>query len=110
MRALTSIMFAVFFIFCSMTYAAADVYRWKYQHAKGYTILEILDDDLIHVAFGAGSGPAPGQDTIFTSTMVFKKNYTGPKNLTVSVDKKSCETAELSVQIINDGCVSVTDR
>ena len=47
----------------------ADVERVKYQAQGNYLIVEVLDDDLIHFEYGAGTGPSPGTP-IETSEMI----------------------------------------
>lgn len=62
--------------------ADAAVQRKKYSNGSSYMIVEILDDDLVHVELSAvGTGPSTSQ-ALYTSPMVLKTDYTGPQSFT----------------------------
>lgn len=81
---------------CS-TEANAAVQRKKFSTPSGYLIIEVLDDDLLHVEVSAvGSGPS---DTapLYTSPMVHEAGYTGASSF---ADAGSVlETADLLVEV-----------
>jgi alpha-glucosidase len=87
----------------------ADVARYKYTAADGYLVLEVLDDDLLHLEFGAeGAGP-DGVQPISTSPMVSKGDYSGPTRLTDG-SNGLIETAALRVQVDPASlCATLTD-
>jgi alpha-glucosidase (family GH31 glycosyl hydrolase) len=96
-------------VLCGTTSVQADVGRYKYASADGYLVLEVLDDDLLHLQFGAaGTGPDATQP-LSASPMVSKVDYSGPTRLT---DKGNglVETAALRVQVDPATlCATVTD-
>ncbi len=49
----------------------------RFATGETYLLVEFLDDDLVHMESGVGSGPA-GDTAIFTTPMVYKTDYTGP--------------------------------
>lgn len=55
--------------------------RVKYQAGGNYLVVEVLDDDLIHVEYGRGAGPATGQ-ALATSPMISKQDYAGATTFT----------------------------
>ena len=57
--------------------AVSAIPQIKYQTADAYLLVEILDDDLVHLESGLGSGPETAQP-IATSPMVVKTDYPGP--------------------------------
>jgi alpha-glucosidase (family GH31 glycosyl hydrolase) len=91
------------------TAVQADVGRYKYTAADGYLVLEVLDDDLLHLEFGApAAGPGDGQP-IATSPMVSKVDYSGPTRPTHG-SNGLVETAALRVQVDPVTlCATVTD-
>ena len=87
----------------------ADVGRHTYTAAGGYLVLELLDDDLLHLQFGRAITPPDGLQRISTSPMVSRVDYSGPARLTDGNDG-TLETAELRVQVdAANLCVTVTD-
>jgi alpha-glucosidase len=91
------------------TVVQADVGRYRYTATGGYLLLELLDDDLLHLEFGA-AGVAPGDGRpIATSPMVSKVDYSGPTRLTDG-STGLVESAALRVQIDPASlCATVTD-
>ena len=79
------------------TTAWAEVPRVKYQAGGNYVVVEALDDDLIHIEYGRGAGPATSQ-ALATSPMVSKNDYAGA---TAFTDNGSgvLETRDIRLQI-----------
>jgi alpha-glucosidase len=67
----------------------------------------VLDDDLLHLAYGSGAGPDPAQP-IATSPMVFKSDYAGPGQFTRG--ERSLETAQLRLAVDVHGCATIEER
>jgi hypothetical protein len=89
--------------------ASAAVARHKYSAAGKYLVVEVLDDDLIHFEVSAiGSGPSLSQP-LYTTPMVFKTDYSGPKTF---VDNgNTIETAEIRLDIDPSNlCIAVKDK
>jgi alpha-glucosidase len=89
--------------------SGAAVQRVKYQAAGSYLVVEVLDDDLLHLEYGRGSGPATDA-AIDTSPMVSKKDYAGP---TAFKDdgRGVVETADLRLEINRDNLfLTVIDK
>lgn len=71
------------------------------------TVIEILDDDLIHISFRHHSNTI-GESTIKNTAMVFKKDYSGPK--VYNPNDNGFNTKELSVSVdSNNGCISINE-
>jgi alpha-glucosidase (family GH31 glycosyl hydrolase) len=89
----------------------AGVYRAKLSFSigwqRGYLVVEVLDDDLIHFAYGAGDGPSV-KTPIYSSEMVGKRDYEGPLKASFKAQGGHLETAELSVDV-RDNCFDVYD-
>jgi alpha-glucosidase (family GH31 glycosyl hydrolase) len=88
-------------------YAAVE--RLKFESPGGYLFIEALDDDLIHFEWST-STPNPTPDSpIYTSPMVFKKDYQGP---TAFVRKPhGLVTKDMSVDVSPMTlCVSVREK
>jgi alpha-glucosidase len=88
--------------------ARAGVHRTKLRFGGGYLVLEVLDDDLVHFAFGPGYGPAASQP-IWSSEMVARRDYDGPLKESFKAEGRRIETAELAIELL-DNCVEVRDR
>ena len=68
-------LFAVLFLSQAVE---AEVVRKKFTNPSAYLVVEVLDDDLVHLEVSAiGSGP-PVDAPLYTSPMVFKTDYSGP--------------------------------
>ena len=81
------------------------VYRQSYS-SDGWTLtVELLDDDLAH--FQLSTSPV---ESIETSVMVAKTDYTGPSEVTIP-EPGVLETPDMRLEIDADSlCVTVTDR
>ena len=89
--------------------ARSEVFRSKFNTDTAYLVVEILDDDLVHVETSAiGEGPSTGQP-LYTSPMVFKADYPGPSS--VAQMGNTLETAELRLEV-NPAtlCLTVDDK
>jgi alpha-glucosidase (family GH31 glycosyl hydrolase) len=88
--------------------AHAAVHRAKFNFGGNYALVEVLDDDLIHVEYASGSGPAAGTP-IYNSPMVGKTNYSGPTS--VSQNGGVIDTPEMQASFnTSTGCLSITDK
>ena len=68
-------------ILCFVQTTSAEVHRRTFKARPSYLVIEVLDDDLIHVEVSA-NGNAPSEDqAIYTSPMVLKSDYQGPRSL-----------------------------
>jgi hypothetical protein len=83
------------------------IQRIQLAHDQGYLRIEVLDDDLLHLAYGSGAGPDPAQP-IATSPMVFKSDYAGPGQFTRG--ERSLETAQLRLAVDVHGCATIEER
>jgi len=93
------------------TAQADEVKRVRFSSATQYLSLEILDDDVAHFEFSAKlPGPKEG-DTLYTSPMVAKHDYTGPTQFTRNGNV--IETAGMKLTLIQNGdqlCLSLFDK
>ncbi|MFN9622429.1 MAG: TIM-barrel domain-containing protein [Cyanobacteriota bacterium] len=88
--------------------ARSQVVRTSVNGANAYLRLEVLDDDLIHVETAAGVAP-PDTQAIFSSPMVFKRDYAGPTQLRRVAN--GLETRELSLSWNPSTlCLTATER
>lgn len=87
----------------------AEVGRHKYAISAGYLVVELLDDDLLHLEFGvAGTDPDEAQP-VFTSPMVLKADYGGPVQLQRQSDG-AFQTAALRLLVDSKSlCATVSD-
>jgi alpha-glucosidase (family GH31 glycosyl hydrolase) len=102
-----AISLSVFLIFPSA--ARSEVFRTKFNADTAYLVVEILDDDLVHVEASAiGEGPSMGQ-TLYTSPMVLKTDYPGPSAITQTGN--TLETSDLRL-VVNPAtlCLTVDDK
>jgi alpha-glucosidase (family GH31 glycosyl hydrolase) len=99
---------AVLWLFAAIG-VQADVGRYRYTLGDRRLIVEVLDDDLLHLEFSAmGAGADPSQ-RIPVSPMVAKVDYSGPTRLT-DAGIGVVETAVLRVQVdATTLCATVTD-
>lgn len=91
--------------------ARAEVWRDEFPHpsSSSYLIVEILDDDLVHVEVSA-HGPSPGADRpIAISPMVFKSDYDGPESLHQDGDLIETDAMVLKVNRANL-CLTVWEK
>ncbi len=87
----------------------AGVGRHTYSSVDGYLILELLDDDLLHLEYGTAAAAPDAAQPVATSPMVFRVDYSGPTRLTGEGDAV-LETAALHVQVDPASlCVTVMD-
>jgi len=84
----------------------AEVHRTKIDIPGGYLKIEVLDDDLLHVEYGTGNGPATSSE-ITTTPMIFKKDYQGPDS--IQAGDSQLLTDELRVDINSSGCLTIHD-
>ena len=85
-----------------------QVLRTSVTTTSAYLKLEVLDDDLIHVETAAGM-PPPDSQPIFSSPMVFKRNYSGPTQLRRFAN--GLETAALTISWdLASLCLTASDR
>jgi alpha-glucosidase len=79
------------------TAARAEVFRTKFNTDTAYLVIEVLDDDLVHVEAAAiGPGPSTNQP-LYTSPMVWKTGYPGPSAVTQTGN--TLETPELRLAV-----------
>jgi alpha-glucosidase (family GH31 glycosyl hydrolase) len=95
-RNFCAVLFAISLL-SSLTWA--EVKRIKHAYQGTYLIVEILDNDLVHLEYGKGMGPVIA-NPIQVSPMVKKTDYTGPSAFTV-VSQDVIETADLKLTIDN---------
>ncbi len=89
------------------TLAQPGIYRTTVNTAGRYLTIEILDDDLAH--FELSDVPLAA-DSIWTSPMVAKTDYSGPSSLEFSSDSEIL-TPEMRLKIDTATlCVTITDR
>jgi alpha-glucosidase len=100
------IILAVLFSFQSEV--EASVFRTKFNSSTSYLIVEVLDDDLVHIETAEGIGPATLQP-IYTSPMVFRTDYAGPTAITQSGNV--IETPDIRLEInASSLCVMARDK
>lgn len=91
------------------TKAQPGIYRTTFNSETTglYLTLEILDDDLAHFELSPG---LPASETIWTSPMIAKTDYTGPSALEFP-GENAIATPEMLIQLDTAQlCVTVTDR
>ncbi len=67
-------------VLCLCYSASAEVPRRTFTAGSSYLVLEVLNDGLIHVEVSAKGGPPQANQPIYTSPMVLKTDYQGPKS------------------------------
>lgn len=85
---------------CLFQRASAEVRRRTFTAGPSYLVVEVLDDDLIHVEVSAKGGPPQADRPIYTSPMVLKTDYCGPKSLVEH--NGALETDRVVVQVAGD--------
>jgi alpha-glucosidase len=88
---------------------AAEVFRKKFTTSFAYLIIEVLDDDLLHVEVSAVDNGSPADQPLFTSPMIFKTDYAGPSS--VVANGPVLETTAIRVEIDPANlCLTVRDK
>lgn len=88
---------------------SAEVQHKKFTNPTAYLIVEVLDDDLIHIEVSSiGDGPATNK-LLYTSPMVFKTDYSGPSSFTDAGNILETDDLKLTV---NAGslCIRFEDK
>jgi alpha-glucosidase len=78
--------------------ALAEVERKKFTTSTHYLLVEVLDDDLVHIEMARGEGPSI-DDSLYTSPMVFKTDYDGPNPSGYSAEGNVIETTDVRVEV-----------
>src|SRR5262249_13453260 len=87
---------------------SAPVPRFLFAGASSYLVVELLDDDLVHLELAAGTAPAIEQP-IYTTPMVARRDYHGPSSF--SEHGNRLETPELALEVETPSlCVQVRDK
>jgi alpha-glucosidase len=87
----------------------ADVKRVKHASQGTYLIIEVLDNDLVHLEYGKGMGPVV-TNPVGVSPMVSKTDYTGPSSFTLT-SAEIMETPDIRLEIDkNSLAVSLFDK
>jgi len=77
--------------------ALAAPERFTLQAGGNYLVIEVLDDDLLHLEYG--HGPAPAADRLIPTTpMIAKTDYAGPSQVTFD-GNGSVETPDLRLSV-----------
>lgn len=84
-----------------------QVQRRVFTDGARYLVVEALDDDLLHFEMAASGAPSPSQP-IYTTPMVAKTNYAGPRYFVAQ--SRTVETAELRASVAANLCVTVHDK
>lgn len=89
--------------------AEAEVQRAKFARADGYLVVEVLDDDLIHVELSAvDQGPSASQP-LYTSPMVAKTDYPGPSG--PAIRGNVIETTDIRAEVDTGNlCIRLQDK
>ncbi len=89
--------------------AIASVFRTQFQTDSAYLTVEVLDEDLIHFEISSMGQPPSLTQSLYTSPMVFKKDYPGPSSLIQKFNL--IETHELKIEIDpNTLCIQAFDK
>jgi alpha-glucosidase len=89
--------------------ASAAVERAKFAGPAGYLVVEVLDEDLLHVEVSAAGGGPPADWPLYTSPMVLKTDYPGAAATAVSGNV--VETAAIRAVVDEASlCLRVEDR
>ncbi|GAB4369732.1 MAG: hypothetical protein Kow00121_09870 [Elainellaceae cyanobacterium] len=109
MRYFLSPMIALSVLLALPSVVRAEVFRAKFATNSAYLLVEVLDDDLVHVEASAiGAGPATDQP-LYTSPMVFKTDYAGPTS--IAQTGNTLETTDLRLEVNPDTlCLAVNDK
>jgi len=108
MKLKDKIILPLILLFLGVNNLFAEVKRLDFPSNGQYMILEILDDDLIHIELSA-TGSNPGrEEPIHTSPMIDKIDYSGPS--TYSKNENVIETKELQASVDTQNlCISFKD-
>ncbi|MBN2037411.1 MAG: DUF5110 domain-containing protein [Chitinispirillaceae bacterium] len=87
----------LFLFFIAVPRPGAEVKRVKHTSQGSYCIIEILDDDLIHVEYGKGQG-AMVTRSLAVSPMIYKKSYQGPSSFNIT-SSEFMETPDLRLLV-----------
>ncbi len=87
------------------------IHRIAFTAPEKHLIMEFLDDDLLHFELAAGRGPS-ADEPIYTTPMIFKTNYPGPRQFARSgAEGHILETAEMKVIVDRRRlCLTVIDK
>ena len=109
MRYLSRSAIAISILLSFPSVARSEVFRAKFQTDTAYLVIEILDDDLVHVETSAiGEGPSTSQP-LYSSPMVFKQDYPGPSS--VNQNGNTLETTDLRLEVNPETlCLTVNDK
>ncbi|NEO97568.1 MAG: DUF5110 domain-containing protein [Symploca sp. SIO2E9] len=89
--------------------AKADVFRTQFQAGSAYLTVEVLDDDLIHFEVSSVGEAPPTTESIYTSPMVFKTDYSGPAS--ISQSENVLETSDVRLEIdASNLCIRAIDK
>src|SRR4051794_24958637 len=77
--------------------ADAAVTRKVFTTTSDYLVVEILDDDLIHIEASAAGPAPPANQPLYTSPMVLKTDYAGPSM--ISDQGSTLETADIRIEV-----------
>ena len=106
-RKITFFLSLLLFVRCYPTFA--EIKRVKYTDAKQYLIIEILDDDLVHLELSAKTSGPNTTEPIYTSPMIDKSDYGGPSFF--SHLGTVLETSEMRLSIDPASmCISFSDK
>jgi alpha-glucosidase (family GH31 glycosyl hydrolase) len=96
-HAFTQAMSALLFALALPQPVQAETVRKIIKAPSAYMVVEILDDDLIHVEVSS-VGPTPSDDKpVYTSPMVLKTDHAGPS--AISDQGSILETAQIRIEI-----------
>jgi len=85
------------------------VERVTYTAASASLVIEILDDSVVHFEFSAAGGKPNANTPLYSTPMVFKRDYAGPRQF-ANDGRGTLRTAALKVVVdTSDLCLTVTD-
>ncbi|MCL4202293.1 MAG: hypothetical protein KJ000_07345 [Pirellulaceae bacterium] len=94
----TATLLLMLVVFLGKPSARADVVRAKFTTPTHYLLVEVLDDDLIHIEIARGQGASLDRP-LYASPMVFKADYDGPNPATFSRQGNVIETSDIRVEV-----------
>ena len=90
--------FAFLFLLLLPALTVAAPERFVMEADGNYLVVEVLDDDLLHLEYGHGNTPATG-DPIEVTAMIAKTDYAGPSSVSFDAEHGVVETPDLRLSV-----------
>jgi len=90
------------------TLGGRKVERIKYSAAGAEVVVEVLDDNLMHFEFSTGDGASDADAPLYTTPMVWRRDYPGPSRFTTTGGVIETAALQLAVDAATL-CLAISD-